>query len=60
MAAVDPGGNETYYIDGTTFQGVRNQLVPNDGEFIWFEGKSEQNLFPDTNGDTGKFFLLFE
>lgn len=60
MAAVDPQGSETYYIDGVTFQGVRNEAVNTGTEISWFEGKSEQNLFPLNNGDTGKFFLMFE
>ncbi len=60
MAAVDPQGGELYWIDGTTFEGVRNQEVNTGTEIAWFQGKSEENLFPLNNGDTGKFFLLFE
>jgi hypothetical protein len=60
MAAIDPQGGEAYNIDGTTFEGVRNQATDTGTEKYWFQGKSEENLFPLNNGDTGKFFLLFE
>jgi hypothetical protein len=60
MAAVDPQGSETYWIDGTTFEGVKNGNNDPGTERFWFQGKSEENLFPPNNGDTGKFFLLFE
>ena len=60
MSAVDASGEEKYFIDGVTFEGIRNQSIANDGEITFFEGRSEQHLFPSTNLDTGKFFLLFE
>lgn len=60
MAAIDPGGDEKYWIDGVSFQGIRNQQVPNGDETYSFEAKSEENLFPPNNADTGKFLLLFE
>lgn len=60
MAAVDPQGGELYWIDGVTYQGVRDQSSNTGEEKYWFEGKSAENLIPLNNGDTGKFFLLFE
>lgn len=60
MAAQDPQGKEDYYIDGVTFEGIRNQAVNTGDEGTWYDGKSEEHLFPLNNGDTGKFFLLFE
>jgi hypothetical protein len=60
MAAVDPGGSETFYFEGKTTEGVRNQQCPQGQEYFWINGISEQDLFPKNNGDTGKFFLLFE
>ena len=60
MAAVDPQGQETYWINGISFEGVRNSATNTGDETNWFQGKSEENLFPANNGDTGKFFLLFE
>jgi hypothetical protein len=60
MAAVDPHGGELYYIDGVTFQGVRDQQTNTGSETNSFEGKSTVDLFPANTGDTGKFFLEFE
>jgi hypothetical protein len=60
MAAVDPQGGELYYIDGVTFQGVRDQQTNTGDETNYFEGKSDTELFPQNNGDTGAFFLEFE
>jgi hypothetical protein len=60
MAAVDPQGTETYWIDGTSFEGIRDQATDTGTEKYWFEGKSAVDLFPLNNGDTGKFFLMFE
>lgn len=60
MAAIDPRGDETYWINGTPFQGIRNQATWVGDERYWFEAQTEQNIFPLNNQDTGKFFLLFE
>jgi hypothetical protein len=60
MAAVDPKGNETYWLNGIAFEGVRDQLSLTGSETYWFEGQPEQNMFPLNNLDTSKFFLLFE
>jgi hypothetical protein len=60
MAAADPQGGELYWIDGTTFEGIRKENTNPGTETYWFLGKSEENLFPLNNGDTGKFFLMFD
>lgn len=60
MAAVDPKGSETYWIEGEPFQGVRNPPTKTGTEKYWVNGLTEENLTPDQNSDTGKFFLLFE
>ena len=60
MAAIDPGGEEKFYIDGVTFEGIRNQVIDPDGEITFLQGKSDESLFPLNNQDTGKFFSLFE
>lgn len=60
MAAVDPHGNETYWINGISYQGVRYEPSKVGGENYWCEGLSEENLTPLQNFDTGKQFLLFE
>jgi hypothetical protein len=60
MAAVDPQGQEVYYINGISFEGVRNATTNTGNEIVWFQGKSEENLFPANNGDTGLYVLIFE
>jgi hypothetical protein len=60
MAAVDPQGGEKYWIEGVSFEGIRNQQTNTGEEKCTYQGKSEQNLFPLNNGDTGNFFLLFD
>lgn len=60
MAATDPKGNEQYYINGETFQGIRFQPTKIGEGKYWFEGLPEENLTPANNKDTGKFFLVFE
>lgn len=60
MSAVDPQGHEGYWIDGISSQGIRDQASDTGKEEYFFEGKSCVDLFPLNNGDTGKFFLMFE
>ena len=60
MAAVDPKGNEQYYINGTPYEGVRLQTTQVGTDKYWFEGLPEENLTPLQNFDTGKFFMAFE
>ena len=60
MAAVDPHGNETYWINGISYQGVRFEPSKVGEQKYWFEGMPEENLTPPQNFDTGKFFLMFE
>lgn len=60
MAAQDGNGAQKYWIDGTTFEGVRLEATQVGTEKYWFEGEPEENLTPLQNFDTGKFFLLFE
>lgn len=60
MAAVDPQGSQKYWINGEPFQGVRLQSTHTGNQKNWFEGLPVEDLIPDNNADTGKFFLLFE
>jgi len=53
-------GDETYWLNGLSDEGLRNFVTNPGREKYWFEGVSEENLFLLTNADTGKFFLLFE
>lgn len=58
--AVDPSGNETYWIEGQPFQGIRKQNTKSGTETYWLNGEPVQELFPFNNIDTGKFFFLFD
>lgn len=60
MSAIDPKGDTKYWIYGGPFEGLRFQPTHTGENKQWFEGAPEQNLFPQNNADTGKFFLLFE
>lgn len=60
MAAIDPKGDETYWNNGLSFEGVRNQQTLVGSNTYWFEGLPEENIFPLNNQDTSKFFILFE
>lgn len=60
MSAVDPNGDQKYYIEGDTYQGVRLQTSKVGENKYWVDGLAEENLTPLQNFDTGKFFLLFE
>lgn len=60
MSAVDPKGSEKYFIEGETFEGIRNQPTQTGTEKYSVNAFSEENLFPPNNADTGKFFLVFE
>lgn len=60
MAAIDPQGDQKYWINGETFQGVRFQPSNTGDEKFWLDGLFEENIFPANNKDTGKFFLVFE
>lgn len=58
--AVDPRGNETYWIEGVPFQGIRVQSTKTGSETYWINGEATSELFPFNNIDTGKFFFLFD
>lgn len=60
MAAIDPKGDQKYWINGETFNGIRYQPSKVGDEKYYFEGLTEENLMPANNADTGKFFLVFE
>lgn len=60
MSAIDPNGDEKYYVNGETFQGIRNQPTKIGEGKYWSDGMPEENLTPPNNKDTGKFFLVFE
>ena len=61
MAAVDPYGNQKYWIDGMTFEGVKKQAsgIDTGSQLYWVNGMTEQNLFPNTI-NWPSFFLMFE
>lgn len=50
---------ETYWINGEPFEGVRNPQTLTGSVRYWFDGEPEQNLFALTNQDTSKFLILF-
>lgn len=58
--AVNPNGNETYWIEGIPFQGIRNQSTKSGSQTYYVNGETISELFPYNNIDTGKFFFLFE
>jgi hypothetical protein len=60
MAAVDPKGNETYWIEGVPFQGIRVQTTKTGNQTYYLNGETAPELFPYNNQDTGKFFFLFD
>jgi len=60
MSAVDPKGDQKYWIDGNTYDGIRFQDSKVGENKYWLKGMAEENLTPLQNFDTGKFFLVFE
>ena len=60
MSAVDPKGDQKYWVDGFPFEGVRLEATKIGTIKYWFEGQPAEPLTPDQNFDTGKFFLDFE
>lgn len=60
MPAIDPKGDQKYWMDGEPYQGCRLQATQVGTQKYWFEGLPEENLTPLQNFDTGKFFLVFE
>lgn len=60
MSAVDPKGDQKYWLDGHPFEGVRLETTKTGTQKYWFEGQPAEQLTPDQNFDTGKFFLEFE
>lgn len=60
MSAVDTKGDEKYWINGITFEGLRFSPTNTGSVKYWFEGMAEENLTPRQNFDTGKMFLTFE
>lgn len=60
MSAIDPKGDQKYWINGDTFNGVRYEPTIVGQEKYYAEGLTEENLMPNQNFDTGKFFIIFE
>lgn len=60
MAAVDPNGDQKYWLDGQPAEGVRLQITKVGTQKYWLDGHPAEDLTPANNGDTGKFFLEFE
>jgi len=60
MPAVEPAGNETYWVDAGASGGVRLEAATPGVEKFWYEGSSSPDQPPLMNADTGKFFLEFE
>lgn len=60
MAAIDNKGDEQYWIDGDSFDGIRYQPVKNGEEKFWVDGLPNSTILPLQNFDTGKFFEIFE
>ena len=51
---------QTYWIDGLPFSGIKHQPANTSEVKYWIDGLPVESIFPPTNADTGKFFLLFE
>jgi hypothetical protein len=60
MSAVDTHGDQNYWIEGHPFEGIRLEATDTGTVKYWFEGQPAENLTPQQNFDTGKFFLDFE
>lgn len=57
MAAVNPNGSEEYWINGTTFAGLRNGYNQTGSEEFWINGKSVDFIIPFTTD--GNFLMVF-
>lgn len=60
MSAVDPHGDQKYYIDGHPFEGVTFEPAQTGTQKYWFEGEPAVDMTPLSNAVTGKMFLVFE
>jgi hypothetical protein len=60
VSAINPNGDELYWVDGYAYQGVlKPAIIPYVGqELYWVDGHSEQNIVP-LSTLTGSFFLMF-
>lgn len=58
--AQDPRGNETFWVEGIPFSGIRVQSTKSGSDKYWINGEAVSELFPYNNIDTGKFFFLFD
>lgn len=58
MSAIDPQGQEKYWLDGLPEEGLRNR--PNDPgtETFWLNGSPAEYIYPV--GNLGNFFVMFE
>jgi len=57
MAAIDPKGAETNWVNGVAFQKVTNSNLDNGAESFWVNGCAEQMLLPFSL--MGSYFFLF-
>lgn len=60
MSAVDPKGDQKYWINGGTYEGIRFEPSKVGEQTYWINGMTEENLTPLQNFDTGRFFFLFD
>lgn len=58
MAAVNPNGNQQYWIDGLPILFIaRPASLPTGNQNYWIDGLPVLFIMP--SGNTGNFFLLF-
>lgn len=58
MAAVDPHGDQKYWVDGVPFPGVNNAGNDPGTTKFWVDGVVEPVLFPASAGDDVTTFTV--
>ena len=46
MSAVDPNGDQKYFINGMVFEGLKNSVADTGTLKFFLNGMAEENLFP--------------
>jgi len=57
MSAVNPNGSEEFWIDGHSYDGLRNGYNQTGSEEFWMNGKSADFIIPFTTD--GNFLIMF-
>ena len=58
MSAINPQGDEKFWLDGLSFDGVSFSLTDAGTEKFWLDGLSAEYLFPANNSQSS-FFMVF-